>query len=78
MNVHFAAGRAELPIRLPAALTGFAAREGLAHEVLDPLQARVRAGWLSPVPGGVGPLTIAMLLKTTLDAAGRSVREGSG
>jgi methylenetetrahydrofolate dehydrogenase (NADP+)/methenyltetrahydrofolate cyclohydrolase len=27
------------------------------------------AGWLSPVPGGVGPLTIAMLLKNTLTAA---------
>ena len=29
------------------------------------------AGWLSPVPGGVGPLTIAMLLKNTVTAAGR-------
>jgi methylenetetrahydrofolate dehydrogenase (NADP+)/methenyltetrahydrofolate cyclohydrolase len=27
------------------------------------------AGALSPVPGGVGPLTIAMLLKNTLTAA---------
>jgi methylenetetrahydrofolate dehydrogenase (NADP+)/methenyltetrahydrofolate cyclohydrolase len=27
------------------------------------------AGWLSPVPGGVGPLTIAMLLKNTVTAA---------
>jgi methylenetetrahydrofolate dehydrogenase (NADP+)/methenyltetrahydrofolate cyclohydrolase len=27
------------------------------------------AGYLSPVPGGVGPLTIAMLLKNTLTAA---------
>jgi methylenetetrahydrofolate dehydrogenase (NADP+)/methenyltetrahydrofolate cyclohydrolase len=27
------------------------------------------AGALSPVPGGVGPLTIAMLLKNTLAAA---------
>jgi len=27
------------------------------------------AGWLSPVPGGVGPLTIAMLLRNTLTAA---------
>jgi methylenetetrahydrofolate dehydrogenase (NADP+)/methenyltetrahydrofolate cyclohydrolase len=45
---------------------------------VHPLQARGRAGWLSPVPGGVGPLTIAMLLKNTLDAARRSVREGEG
>lgn len=29
------------------------------------------AGALSPVPGGVGPLTIAMLLKNTLTAANR-------
>jgi len=34
-------------------------------------EAAARAGWLSPVPGGVGPLTIAMLLKNTLEAARR-------
>jgi methylenetetrahydrofolate dehydrogenase (NADP+)/methenyltetrahydrofolate cyclohydrolase len=28
-----------------------------------------RAGWLTPVPGGVGPMTIAMLLANTLAAA---------
>jgi methylenetetrahydrofolate dehydrogenase (NADP+)/methenyltetrahydrofolate cyclohydrolase len=28
------------------------------------------AGWLTPVPGGVGPLTVAMLLENTLKAAG--------
>ncbi|WP_369685045.1 bifunctional methylenetetrahydrofolate dehydrogenase/methenyltetrahydrofolate cyclohydrolase FolD [Anaerolinea thermophila] len=27
------------------------------------------AGWLTPVPGGVGPMTIAMLLQNTLRAA---------
>jgi methylenetetrahydrofolate dehydrogenase (NADP+)/methenyltetrahydrofolate cyclohydrolase len=27
------------------------------------------AGWLSPVPGGVGPMTITMLLVNTLEAA---------
>jgi len=30
-----------------------------------------RAGWLSPVPGGVGPMTIAMLLANTVEAATR-------
>lgn len=39
---------------------------------VHPLEAREKAGWLTPVPGGVGPLTIAMLLKNTLDAALRS------
>jgi methylenetetrahydrofolate dehydrogenase (NADP+)/methenyltetrahydrofolate cyclohydrolase len=38
---------------------------------VHPVEAAARAGWLSPVPGGVGPLTIAMLLKNTLDAARR-------
>jgi methylenetetrahydrofolate dehydrogenase (NADP+)/methenyltetrahydrofolate cyclohydrolase len=28
-----------------------------------------RAGWITPVPGGVGPMTIAMLLQNTLTAA---------
>jgi methylenetetrahydrofolate dehydrogenase (NADP+)/methenyltetrahydrofolate cyclohydrolase len=30
------------------------------------------AGWLTPVPGGVGPMTIAMLLENTLAAARRT------
>jgi methylenetetrahydrofolate dehydrogenase (NADP+)/methenyltetrahydrofolate cyclohydrolase len=29
------------------------------------------AGWITPVPGGVGPLTIAMLLRNTVEAARR-------
>jgi methylenetetrahydrofolate dehydrogenase (NADP+)/methenyltetrahydrofolate cyclohydrolase len=31
--------------------------------------ARERAAWITPVPGGVGPMTIAMLLANTLRAA---------
>ncbi|MFO1010312.1 MAG: bifunctional methylenetetrahydrofolate dehydrogenase/methenyltetrahydrofolate cyclohydrolase FolD [Planctomycetota bacterium] len=31
--------------------------------------AAERAGWITPVPGGVGPMTIAMLLANTLQAA---------
>jgi len=27
------------------------------------------AGWISPVPGGVGPMTVAMLLRNVTDAA---------
>jgi methylenetetrahydrofolate dehydrogenase (NADP+)/methenyltetrahydrofolate cyclohydrolase len=29
------------------------------------------AGWITPVPGGVGPMTITMLLVNTLEAAER-------
>jgi methylenetetrahydrofolate dehydrogenase (NADP+)/methenyltetrahydrofolate cyclohydrolase len=32
------------------------------------------AGWITPVPGGVGPMTITMLLVNTLDAAERARR----
>jgi methylenetetrahydrofolate dehydrogenase (NADP+)/methenyltetrahydrofolate cyclohydrolase len=31
--------------------------------------AAARAGWITPVPGGVGPMTIACLLANTLQAA---------
>ena len=31
-----------------------------------------KCSWITPVPGGVGPMTIAMLLKNTLDAAAQS------
>lgn len=32
---------------------------------------RAVAGWITPVPGGVGPMTITMLLANTLEAAER-------
>ena len=32
-----------------------------------------KAGWLSPVPGGVGPMTIAMLMENTVRAAELSI-----
>jgi methylenetetrahydrofolate dehydrogenase (NADP+)/methenyltetrahydrofolate cyclohydrolase len=31
--------------------------------------AASRAGWITPVPGGLGPMTIAMLLSNAVDAA---------
>ncbi len=36
--------------------------------------AAARAGAITPVPGGVGPMTIAMLMKNTVTAAERAVR----
>ena len=32
------------------------------------------AGWITPVPGGVGPMTITMLLVNTVEAAERSLK----
>jgi len=31
------------------------------------------AGWITPVPGGVGPMTITMLLQNTIEAVERSL-----
>jgi methylenetetrahydrofolate dehydrogenase (NADP+)/methenyltetrahydrofolate cyclohydrolase len=36
-------------------------------------EAAARAAWITPVPGGVGPMTIAMLMANTLIAACRSL-----
>jgi methylenetetrahydrofolate dehydrogenase (NADP+) / methenyltetrahydrofolate cyclohydrolase len=36
---------------------------------VEPRTVAPRASWLTPVPGGVGPLTIAMLMKNTVRAA---------
>jgi len=43
--------------------------DGTLRGDVDFAAARERAGWITPVPGGVGPMTIAMLLGNTLLAA---------
>jgi methylenetetrahydrofolate dehydrogenase (NADP+)/methenyltetrahydrofolate cyclohydrolase len=59
--------RALFPAGSPR-LADFDRRGSLVVGDVHPLAAEV-AGALTPVPGGVGPLTIAMLLKNTLTAA---------
>jgi len=49
--------------------------EGKLAGDVDFEAARERAGFITPVPGGVGPMTIAMLLSNTLRAA--ELREGT-
>ncbi|MDB6157930.1 MAG: Bifunctional protein FolD [Gammaproteobacteria bacterium] len=39
-------------------------------------KAAARAGWITPVPGGLGPMTIAMLLSNSVDAAFRRAAAG--
>jgi methylenetetrahydrofolate dehydrogenase (NADP+)/methenyltetrahydrofolate cyclohydrolase len=56
-------------------LADFAKRGGVIVGDVHPAVAGV-AGALTPVPGGVGPLTIAMLLKNTVAAA--RARAGMG
>ena len=55
----------------------FERRGSLVLGDVHPSVAEV-AGALSPVPGGVGPLTIAMLLKNTITAATRQGLAGRG
>jgi methylenetetrahydrofolate dehydrogenase (NADP+) / methenyltetrahydrofolate cyclohydrolase len=42
---------------------------------VEPRSVTDRAGYLTPVPGGVGPLTIAMLMQNTVKAAQRRRRK---
>ena len=52
---------------------------GTSHIVGDVCfdEAVTRAGAITPVPGGVGPMTIACLLQNTLHAATKAVETGS-
>lgn len=40
--------------------------------------AKEVAGYISPVPGGVGPMTITMLMVNTIEAAERKLKERQG
>ena len=51
--------------------------EGLVGDV-DFEAAAARAGAITPVPGGVGPMTIAMLLRNTVTAAWARQRDSAG
>jgi len=48
--------------------------DGKLRGDLDFDRARDRAGWITPVPGGVGPMTVATLMQNTAEAAGLVVR----
>lgn len=49
---------------------------GLVGDV-DFEAAKEVAGWITPVPGGVGAMTISMLMKNTYMAASRKAEEGN-
>jgi methylenetetrahydrofolate dehydrogenase (NADP+)/methenyltetrahydrofolate cyclohydrolase len=56
-----------------SSVTGADGKQRTVGDVAFDEVARI-AGWVSPVPGGVGPMTVAMLLRNTVDAAGRLAR----
>jgi len=45
---------------------------------LDVESARDKAAWITPVPGGVGPITVAMLMKNTVTCAQMHAENGAG
>jgi methylenetetrahydrofolate dehydrogenase (NADP+)/methenyltetrahydrofolate cyclohydrolase len=52
--------------------------DGVVHGDIDRASVEPVAGWLTPVPGGVGPMTIAMLLRNVLALAkARRARGGA-
>src|SRR3989344_5634408 len=51
---------------------GFIKKDKKAIGNIDKESVGEKAGWLSPVPGGVGPLTVALLLKNVFLASQRS------
>ena len=53
----------------PGKMAAFERKGSVLVGDVDPVRAARVAGALSPVPGGVGPLTVAMLLANTLQAA---------
>jgi methylenetetrahydrofolate dehydrogenase (NADP+)/methenyltetrahydrofolate cyclohydrolase len=44
--------------------------EGRVRGDLEFDEVRGRAGWITPVPGGVGPMTVATLMQNTAEAGG--------
>ncbi|KAK7284668.1 hypothetical protein RJT34_19418 [Clitoria ternatea] len=44
---------------------------------VDFAEASKVAGWITPVPGGVGPMTVTMLLKNTLEGARRYIAQNN-
>lgn len=46
--------------------------DGKLHGDVDFAAAAERAAWITPVPGGVGPMTRAMLMLNTVEAARRA------
>lgn len=60
--------------RKPEKLAGFDKNGSVLVGDVHPVDVAEVAGAYTPVPGGVGPLTIAMLMVNTIDTAERRLR----
>ena len=63
-----AAGAAEAAVELVIDVGMNRNAEGKLCGDVDTEEVAKVAGYISPVPGGVGPMTIAMLLSNTVEA----------
>ena len=50
--------------------------DGIVCGDVDFERVKEKAGWITPVPGGVGKMTITMLLANTVEAAERTLHAG--
>ncbi len=50
----------------------------LRFRVQTPPTLAQRAAWITPVPGGVGPMTVATLMQNTIEAADAAGSGDSG
>jgi methylenetetrahydrofolate dehydrogenase (NADP+)/methenyltetrahydrofolate cyclohydrolase len=57
---------------------GTTPQDGVVMGDVDRASVEPVAGWLTPVPGGVGPMTVAMLLRNTVALAGARRALGAG
>ena len=57
----------------PERLAAFDRKGSVLIGDVDPSVVAEKAGAYTPVPGGVGPLTIAMLMANTVDSAERRI-----
>lgn len=69
---------AALFARVPGKWAAFEKRGSVLVGDVDPADVNGLAGAYTPVPGGVGPLTIAMLMVNTIDSAERRLGECCG
>jgi methylenetetrahydrofolate dehydrogenase (NADP+)/methenyltetrahydrofolate cyclohydrolase len=59
--------------QMPEKIAAFEKKGSILVGDVDPAAMRERAGAYKPVPGGVGPLTIAMLMVNTVQSAERRI-----
>ena len=60
--------------RNPEKIAAFEKKGSVLVGDVDPTAMREKASAYTPVPGGVGPLTIAMLMRNTVESAERRLR----